>query len=260
MGCYPLFTCQDWLQLHADLDEMGDALVSLVLVADPFGDYQLSHLRECFRDVVLPFKEHFVVDLSRRAGTLVSNHHRRCARRALRRVEVVKCEDPNHFLREWVDLYSAFVAKRGIKGPAAFSPSSLAQQLTVPGLSMFRALHRGATVGMHLWFTHDTVGYAHLAAYTDIGYKLGASYALFWSVIEYFTVNGLGWLVLGAGAGIKDDDGNGLTEFKRGWSTGTRTAYLCGRICHRERYSEMVQAKNVAATGFFPAYRAGEMG
>src|SRR5207244_6057978 len=60
MGCYPLFTCDDWEFLRADLDGLSEGLVSLALVTDPFGDYSESYLRECFRDVVIPFKEHFV--------------------------------------------------------------------------------------------------------------------------------------------------------------------------------------------------------
>ena len=38
MGCYPLFVCQDWRALAADLDDL-DGPVSLSLVSDPFGDY-----------------------------------------------------------------------------------------------------------------------------------------------------------------------------------------------------------------------------
>jgi Acetyltransferase (GNAT) domain len=258
MGCYPLFTCQDWSQLHADLEDVRDGLVSLALVTDPFGDYDADYLRQCFEDVVVPFKEHFVVDLSQPASTLVSSHHRRCARRALRCVEVERCQDPTLFLSEWVELYRAFIGKRNIKGPAALSRSSLAQQLTVPGIILFRASREETVLGMHLWYINGDIGYAHLAAYTDLAYKLGASYALFWSAIEYFTASGLRWLQLGGAAGVKSNGGDGLTEFKRGWSTGTRIAYFCGRIFDRERYSQIVKAKDVSLTSYFPAYREGE--
>lgn len=258
MGCYPLFVCQDWSQLHEDVDEVGDGLVSLALVTDPFGDYDADYLRQCFKDVVIPFKEHFVVDLSQPASTLVSSHHRRCARRALRRVEVERCQDPMRYISEWLELYSAFIGKRNIKGPAALSRSSLAQQLTVPGLIMFRALRGQSVIGMHLWYTHGDTGYAHLAAYSDMAYKLGASYALFSTAFEYFTASGLRRLQLGGAAGVKSNGGDGLTEFKRGWSTGTRTAYFCGRIFDRDRYLQIVKAKDVSATSYFPAYRKGE--
>jgi hypothetical protein len=38
MGCYPLFPCQDWSKLSGDLEELGDQLVCLSVVTDPFGD------------------------------------------------------------------------------------------------------------------------------------------------------------------------------------------------------------------------------
>ena len=69
MGCYPLFVCQDWRALEADLDEL-DGLVSLALVSDPFGDYDEDVLRRCFRDVLVPFKPHFVTDVSRPIGEI----------------------------------------------------------------------------------------------------------------------------------------------------------------------------------------------
>jgi hypothetical protein len=259
MGCYPLFTCSDWSQLHADLDNLkDDGLVSLALVADPFGDYDTDYLRQCFRDVVVPFKEHFVADLTQPVGQFVSAHHRGDARKALRRVEIEICEDPLRFLDEWVELYSAFIVKRNIKRPAALSRDALAQQLTVPGLLMLRALKSGNVVGMHLWYTHHDTGYAHLAAYTEMAYKLGASYALFWTAIQLMAQRGIRWLELGGTVGVNGNGGGGLTYFKSGWSTGTRTAYFCGRIFDRERYSAIAKAKDVSVTNYFPSYRKGE--
>ena len=71
MGCYPLFTCQDWSQLHADLEDIGNDLASLLLVTDPFGEYNTTYLNRCFKDAVIPFKDHFIVDLSRSADNFV---------------------------------------------------------------------------------------------------------------------------------------------------------------------------------------------
>ena len=93
-----------------------------------------------------------------------------------------------------------------------------------------------------------------------IGYKLRSSFALFWFAIDYFAANSLRWLNLGAGAGIESKEVDGLTRFKRGWSTGTRTAYFCGRLLDCTRYSEIVEAKNISPTAYFPAYREGEFG
>jgi hypothetical protein len=50
MGCYPLFSCQDWAQLFADLQTLSTELISQSVVTDPFGDFDAAYLRECFGD------------------------------------------------------------------------------------------------------------------------------------------------------------------------------------------------------------------
>ena len=83
MGCYPLFACRDWSQLGADLADIRTDLVSLALVADPFGIYEYTTLKRCF-DTVSPFKDHFIIDLSLPLRTFVSAHHRYRGRKARR--------------------------------------------------------------------------------------------------------------------------------------------------------------------------------
>jgi len=65
MGCYPLFTCRGWSHLHSDIEDLNGKPICLSLVTDPFGDYDEACLHRCFRDVVIPFKRHYVIDLSR---------------------------------------------------------------------------------------------------------------------------------------------------------------------------------------------------
>jgi hypothetical protein len=257
MGCYPIFACQHWSRLHSDLESLRSELVSLSLVADPFGEYDLAYLNKCF-DVLVPFKRHFVINLSRPMNTFVSSHHSRYARKALREVYVERCQNPARFINEWVELYNRLIERHDIRGIPAFSRGSLAKQLKVPGIVMFRAAHEDTTVGITLWYIQGNVGYYHLAAYSDAGYELRASFALFWSAIEHFASNKLQWLNLGAGAGVKSSSADGLTRFKRGWSTGTRTAYFCGRIFDKAKYSEVAKVKGVLASDYFPAYRYGE--
>lgn len=259
MGCYPLFCCQDWSQLHTDLDEIGSALVSLSLVTDPFGAYDPAYLHRCFKDVVIPFKEHYVVDLCRPVNDIVSKGHRKKARRALGEVSVARCQEPAHFIKEWMALYTTLIERHNITGIQAFSNTAFSKQLRVPGMIMFRALYHGVTVGALLWFVQGEVGYAHLAAFSKTGYELRASYALHWFSVKYFAGK-VRWLDLGGSAGIKSSVTDGLSLYKRGWSTGTRTTYFCGRIFNHERYAELVRAKGIAATDYFPAYRKGEFG
>jgi hypothetical protein len=102
MGCYPLFACQDWSKLDADLEDVGSQLVSLAIVTDPFGRYLPSYLQRCFRDVAVPFKEHFVIDLHASANTFGSEYHRLKARKKELKNSVERCGDPNAFLNDWL--------------------------------------------------------------------------------------------------------------------------------------------------------------
>lgn len=259
MGCYPLFACDDWSTLDRDLDELGDELVSLALVADPFGDHSPELLQKCFPDRMVPFKEHFVTDLSQAPDSFVDPQHRRKARRALERLNVEYCNDAVHFVDEWNNLYANLITRHNIRGLSAFSTTSFKAQMAVPGMSMFRATHDGETVGMTLWYADRGVAYYHLGAYSDAGYEMGASFALFWRALDHFANQSVRWLNLGAGAGLANQT-DGLTRFKRGWSTGTRPAYFCGRIFSRLKYEEAMKARNVGLSDYFPAYRKGEFG
>ena len=254
-GCYPFFACTDWSRLASDLDELAGKLVSVVLVSDPFGEFERRDLEACFPDRVAPFKEHFVVELARWGAEAGDAHHRRNARKALAAVEVEADCDPGQLAAEWPSLYQELIARHDIRGSAAFSPQSLILQLSVPGLVALRARCGGDTVGATLWYVRDEVAYYHLGAYSAEGYRRRASYALFWRAIECFADRGLRWLSLGAGAGTVDT-ASGLTRFKRGWSNGTRTVYLCGRICDRQRYAALAAAAPATHQDWFPAYRA----
>jgi hypothetical protein len=261
MGCYPLFACDDWSRLRADLETLRDELVSLAIVADPFGAHDPAYLRACFPDLVVPFKAHMVTDLSRSPESFVDAHHRRNTRVSLERLTVERCADATVVADEWSGLYATLLARHGIRGLAAFSAASFKAQLAVPGMTVFRAAHEDETVGMTLWYADRGVGYYHLGAYSETGYRLRASFALFWRVIEYFAAQGLKWLNLGAGAGLSDNpQEDGLARFKRGWATGTRQAYFCGRIFDPQRYAEALRAAHAADSGYFPAYRKAEFG
>jgi hypothetical protein len=110
---------------------------------------------------------------------------------------------------------------------------------------------------MVLWIREADVAYYHLAGYTEVGYRHKVSFALFWTALEFFS-DAVHWLGLGAAAGLQPQSDDGLTRFKRGWATGTRTAYLCGRISDHRRYASLVRAAGTTGTPYFPAYRADE--
>ncbi len=258
IGCYPIFACQDWAQLKVDIENIGSDLVTLSMTIDPFAGVDADYLYLCFEDIVIPFKHHFVTDLSVPANKIISKHHRYYTRRALQEITVEVCDNPVQYLTEWVDLYENLKKRHNIGGIQAFSRRAFSIQLQVDGMVMFRAIHEEHTVGIHLWYQQGKVAYSHLAASSLSGYNLGAAYALYQKALGYFSGRQeVLWLNLGAGAGVNDVN-SGLTAFKRGWSTGTKTAYFCGRILDREAYNKLVEDRNVKGTDFFPPYRAGE--
>jgi hypothetical protein len=258
MGAYPLFACPDWKSLACDFNQLGESLVSVVVVTDPFGEYDESSLRDCFGDLVIPFKSHFLNDLSCPPESTICEHHARNVAIGLKQVTVERCEDPSYHLDDWVRLYSILTQRHQIKGIRAFSAASFIGQLKTPGIVCFRALRGLQTVGMILWYIQNSVAYYHLGAYTNEGYQLRASFALFRRALEYFAESGLKYASLGAGAGLGSAPDDGLSRFKRGWSTALRTTYLCGRIFDREEYDRLVCARGIASTDYFPAYRKGE--
>jgi hypothetical protein len=253
MGCYPLFSCCDWNALQHDINSLSTDLVSVRLVTDPFAEVNISQLKATFPDVCYEYKQHFVTDLSLPLEEVVSSHHQRNARKALDAVEVHQSTNDVDMLSHWQSLYDNLIERHAITGIARFSPQSFAKQARVPGFTAFSAFDQKTTWGITLWYVRDDIAYYHLAAYSDRGYDLGASFALFWTALEYFAALGIRWAALGAGAGTTATE-SGLTRFKRGWSTGTRPAHFCGRILQPSAYAEL-SANIAAGSSFFPAYR-----
>ncbi len=257
VGCYPLFACRDWSGLQADLDDIGRDLVSVALVTDPFGDYDEIHLHEWFPDRVLRFKEHYVLDLHGPIETTVRKRAQTYAHAALRQLHVELCPHPIDGLEEWTHLYGCLADRHHLEGIHTFSPESFAAQMRVPGFVLFRALYRGDAVGMQSWYVQGQTAYLHLVGVSPIGYELRASYAMCWSCIQHFR-DRLHWLDFGGAPGIEGNGDTGLARFKRGWSSGTRPAYFCGRIFNPEAYMAIAKMKNVSDVAYFPIYRVGE--
>jgi hypothetical protein len=258
-GCYPIFSCTDWDNLDDDIAELGSGPVSVSLVTDPFARIDPDRLRRSFPDRCIPYKEHFVTDLALPDQSIVSAHHRRNVRRALKEIDVEVCADADAkvHLEAWTRLYDGLVARHAIEGAAAFPEESFRRQFDVPGLVLLRAVHAGETAGITLWYVQDDVAYYHLGAYDEAGYRQGAAFALFSAALGHFRGR-VRWLALGAGAGVTNDGRDGLTRFKRGWATGTRTVYFCGRVLDRMAYEALTAGRAVDSAhgiGFFPAYR-----
>ncbi len=256
MGCYPIFSCRDWSLLHLDINELENRIVSLALVTDPFGNYNEEYLKHHFQKV-FRFKEHFIVDLSKSRNAIVSKHHRYYAKKALKTVCVESCTQPEEYVNEWTLLYQNLIQRHNLTGLKAFSKRAFQKQLTIPGVVLHTATAEGELVAAHIWFIQNNVAYSHLAASSPLGYELMASYALYWFALDYFP-HYVSYLDLGAGAGSVQRDNGGLNQFKRGWATGTKPTYFCGRIIDKRRYEKLVDVTQLHNTNYFPSYRYGE--
>jgi hypothetical protein len=257
MGCYPLFSCEDWSRLPADLDAIGDGLVTLSLVPDPLSHFRVEDLDKTF-DIVRHVKEHFIVGFgNRRLESIVSAQHRRKALRALRLVEIDRCETPAEYLDEWCDLYAVLAARHRLVGLSRFSRAVFAAQLRVPGIVAFRAIHRERLVGMTLWFVDGSAAYYHLGAYAAEGYQIDASFAMFWFALDALARSGVETVFLGGGAGASGQTA-GLVRFKRGWATGACAAYFCAKILAPDVYAALASSASSGSRTYFPAYRADE--
>lgn len=250
MGPYPLFACRDWSRIGEDVAALAGRLVALSLVTDPFAGADEATLAAAFPDLCRRFKDHYVVDL---ASPKISAHHRRNARKAQGELRVHELDPTDGVVEDWLRLYQVLVARRHISGPQQFSRSIFERQLGLSGMRVLAAERDGRVVGMTLWLEAGDVAYYHLGAYAEEGYALNASFALFAAAIERFRVSAR-WLSLGAGAGAADGE-DGLTRFKRGWTSLTRPTFLCGAILDRALYARLSAGQ---PTRYFPAYRAGE--
>ncbi len=258
IGTYPVFLCEDWLALEPALQALSAELVTVTVVADPFGEWTPELLQVAFPDLARPYDEHVVLDMSRPIEESVTRHHRKCSRQALRdvRVQIWESSVPESFLTQWLALHRTLMSRHEIRGLRAFSARAFAQQLTIPGVVVARAEVGGTPVGAQIWMVDGDVARGHVLALSDEGYRLGAGYALYWSAFEHFSSR-VRWCDIGGVPLADDGSAGGLKWFKRGWSTEVRTAWLCGRVLQRAAYAELVASSKDPQTAFFPAYRTG---
>lgn len=255
MGCYPLFSCKDWSRINLDIKALNDELVSLVLVTDPFGDFNPQKLANIF-DLCFFFKDHYVTDLSLPIEKSIRKRSRKYALKALRMLTVEHCLQPEPYLDEWLDLYGHLRNRHKISGINTFSEESFRLLMKTPGVELFVARKNQEIVGIDIWLISGEYGYAHLSAISPRGYEMRASYALYYFAIQHYSDH-LHWLDHGGASGIHKTD-DGLTMFKRGWASGTKPVYCCGKVLNRKKYDEICAKKQIPETVYFPAYRVGE--
>ena len=258
MGCYPLFCCEDWSVLPADLADLPEEIVSVSLVANPFGNYSKKQLEGCF-DVVNPFKVHYIVDLDHGIEKIGTRHHRKQARSALEDIQVEVCKDPVGFVDFWTELYQTLARRHNIHGVRAFSREAFLQQLSMSEIVVHEAFFQSEIVGAQLFYMQGDVVHCHLGAVNDKGYQVGAFYALDYYSFEYFSGKARK-LDLGGGAGLSGGHRDGLSLYKKGWSSETLPICFCGKVINPVKYADLFPLQGQEGTRYFPAYRAGEFG
>lgn len=257
IGCYPLFCCSDWTRLEEDLAALQGVLVSVAVVTDPFGRYDQGLLERCFPELVVPFKQHFVVDLSIYARETLDRKTRQAINRGLRQVRVERCAEPWPHMDDWVRLYGEAAARFAMSPIQAMSRRAFERQFRIPGLHMWRAVIGTETVAIATVFVHGDTAYGHLIALSEVAYRISAGYAIYATMLDDMRAH-VGWFNLGGAPGATEAKQAGIGDFKRQWATGTRTAYLCGRILDSRAYRLLSEARALPGLGYFPAYRAGE--
>ncbi|MEI6893001.1 MAG: GNAT family N-acetyltransferase [Pontiella sp.] len=256
MGSYPLFFCQNWNDLSDDLNDLPEEVVSVSLVADPYGTYSLEMLQGIF-DVVNPFKEHFIVDLGRPLEDVGRRGHVKRARKALKKIQVEVCKDPTAFAEEWDRLYEQLRFRHKITGIRAFSKRAFFKQLNMPEVVVHQAFYEGKLIGAQIYYIQAGVVHCHLGAVNEVGYQMAAFYAMDFYSFQFFSGHAQK-LDLGGGLGFSGTGEDGLSRYKRGWSAETRPVYFCGRITNSSRYAELMEERPRYDGTYFPAYRAGE--
>ena len=257
MGCYPLFSCLRWDRLAEDLAELGRDCVSLVLVADPFSPLGLTDLQKHF-DLVAPFKQHFVADLSVATQDLVKAKRYKSARAALQKLKVEVIEEPDTYcIDDWMTLQDELDRRHKLLGMKRLSREATKRLFRTPGLVIFRAILDTFIVGMHIDFVDGNRVYSHSHAYSAAGYRANASTALNVFEMDYFRgrVDSIDW---GGVAGNSENLQNGLGTFKARFSNARLPVYLCGKIFDRHAYDAMARLTGSIDASYFPAYRAGE--
>ena len=257
MGCYPLFLCRDWSKIGDDLEDIKSELVSLVLITDPFSQLSYKYFEKYF-DIVKPFKTHFIINLSYPLENFVDKMYAYKARRSLKQMEIEICLEPTRYLDDWIKLYDNLIKRHSIRGISVFSPKCFAIQLQIPGTILIIGKADGEVVGAKLIIVQNNVAYSHLTAFSPRGYKIRASYGIYWTALKYLADQGIKYYDMGGGAGIKEDLEDGLNKFKAGWSNDRRMVYLCGRVLNDKKYEFICQQRKINKGDYFPVYRGGE--
>jgi hypothetical protein len=252
IGPYPVAVLSPGADLEGGLERLRQAgFVSVTLVLDDYHRPPLHELERAF-DLVRTFKTHYVVDSAKGAYS-PSRHHRYEINRALSMVRIETVPLCRH-LEQWVALCGHLKRRHALSGVHDFTLRHYETLAALPGVTTVAAFLDEAMLAAHLWVEADGRVHSHLAASSEQGYASGAAYAVNDASIRLFS--GARIVNLGGGAGNRDDPGDGLSRFKKGFANTTARSYICGKILDSAKYSRLCgRAGSAADARFFPAYR-----
>lgn len=255
MGAYPLFACEHWEKLPADLAALAADFVSMVAVADPACPLSAERLAGIFT-VVRPLGPRYLIDLTRFAMANLGRHHARKLKRASAgRIDIMTDAAAAACGEDFAVLYRTLAARKGITGFRRLSDRILARQLAVPGTVAVVSHDDDGLLGIDVYYQDGAWAYAHLSAYSERGYDQSVSYPMMAAAIDYF-----GGRVdrLDLGGAPQQAGADGIAFFKAGWSNATCPTLLCGAVLRDDDYRRIAGSADIKAAGYFPAYRAGE--
>jgi len=251
VGCYPIATLSKDADLSGGLERLRAAgFVSATLTLDDFHRPALEALSHAF-DVVRPFKTHYV-HRGASGNYKPAKDHRYKINRANRRVVAKAIRLVDH-LDAWTSLYDALIDMRRMTGVHAFPHASFAMLADMAGVQAIGGFVGEELVSCNLWVIHERRAHSHLVASNELGYTERAAYAVSDASARYFADAEI--VNFGGGAGLGDEPGDGLAQFKRGFSNTTARSYICGAILDRRTYEKLTQQRGISGDAYFPAYR-----
>ena len=256
MGPYPLFFCKNWNCLIEDIESIKDQVCTVALVIGPFEDIPKEAFKHHF-DIFRSYKDHYILDTTLPYCEIISKSHKREARKALNKIKIDLQISPNIDLDEWCFLYNTLIQHHHITGIRAFSRNTLKNHITIPNTHYYRALCHGEIIGGNLFYIQNEIAYYHLACSTEKGYKLHANYATLWSAIRDLSTK-VHFIEFGGGAGAKEGILDGLSQFKKGWSSLTKKSFFLGKINDHQEYWDLIKMNRISDNNWFPAYRTGD--
>lgn len=253
MGCYPLCVMKADQKIADDFKMLKEkGIATLVAVTDCLSQPEEAFLQAHF-DRCRSYKTHYVYD-AKLPNADYSKHHRDRTRRARKSCETRVVNLADH-LDAWMECYTTLVKKKNITGIQNFSRDYFAAVAAMPEATTIAAFVDGVFASGHIWMRHEGLAYAHLAASTELGYKLRCAFPIYDDAIQLFKNECV--IDFGGGAGAEESEQDGLRDFKKGFANTEKRNFLCGKILNADLYQSLCAARNVSPeAAFFPAYRA----